>query len=533
MGLGREFLIDASGFFFVALKHFSGMGAVMDFAKEIAAITGKIIQKQRDKSQDEKISALKEAAEITPEEVKIIVKEASMRLKKGEFEGEPPLEISPELEEEVSARIMFMPSLIAQKTKATLEEAHQQNTAPHLALPVDENTATPQQIYDFYRSFIPTDRIRYKAKDSVPNRGGWHFESFLGRGTFGEVWTIKNFMEKREALKLCLEEVKGKNKNAFKREVENLKSLSDIHHENLVKVTDVNISIEPYFVTFEYIEGGTLEHKIRGYGNKPMPLNEAVPLFMKICAGMAKAHEIKLVHRDLKPANILIDKKGNPKITDFGIGKLLTESQMEDNYYSATFTMAGAGTLGYMSPEQRAGKGADPADDVYSLGIILYQMLVGASRKQNTIDYLEDDLKSIETPKSLYELIIRCCRQPREKRPVDTIKLLEEVTRAYKNAKKGRKPKSKIAINPTVSVTPSQPIIPAVVAPAIPVKHQSINYVNQGLEKFNRKDLEGAIKDFDEVLRLNANSLNALYYRGLAKHKKGDYERAKADFRKH
>src|SRR5699024_526684 len=151
----------------------------------------------------------------------------------------------------------------------------------------------------------------------------------------------------------------------FEREVHNLTQLS---HENIVKVFDVTENESSFFIVMEYIEGPTLSEFIQAHS--PLEIDTVMNFTNQILDGIKHAHDTGIVHRDIKPQNILIEKDKTLKILDFGIAKALSETTM-------TQTNHVLGTVQYLSPEQARGEATDSGTDIYSIGVVLYEMLVG------------------------------------------------------------------------------------------------------------------------------------------------------------
>jgi serine/threonine-protein kinase len=156
-----------------------------------------------------------------------------------------------------------------------------------------------------------------------------------------------------------------------------------MQHPNAVSVTDFGATADGYlYIVMELLEGHTLRDVLMREG--PLDVARAVSIMLQTCAAVAAAHDAGLIHRDLKPANIFIAQRPDTlavvKVLDFGVAKFAVEEQADDDYETLTQVGALIGTPRYMSPEQCSGSGpVTPASDVYSLGIILYEMLSGAT----------------------------------------------------------------------------------------------------------------------------------------------------------
>ena len=146
------------------------------------------------------------------------------------------------------------------------------------------------------------------------------------------------------------------------------RAVAKISHPNVVSVIDAGEDGGHPYIVFEYVEGETLKQRIARVG--ALDIQEAIAYAIEIARGLSVAHARNLVHRDIKPQNVLIDDEGRAKLTDFGISRQLEQDGM-------TATGRVLGTTDYVAPEQAMGHAVDPRSDIYSLGVVLYEMLIG------------------------------------------------------------------------------------------------------------------------------------------------------------
>ena len=198
--------------------------------------------------------------------------------------------------------------------------------------------------------------------------GRYRLESKLGSGGMSTVYlALDEVLDRPVAIKLLHREIseEADQLERFRREA---RAAARLSHPNLVGVIDAGEDDGRPYIVFEYIEGRTLKRRIQEEGR--LPVDEAVAYAIEIGRGLTAAHARKLVHRDVKPQNVLIDPDGRAKVTDFGIARSLESKGL-------TATGRVLGTTDYVSPEQAMGEDVDERSDVYSLGVVLYEMLAG------------------------------------------------------------------------------------------------------------------------------------------------------------
>jgi len=190
----------------------------------------------------------------------------------------------------------------------------------------------------------------------------------LGKGGMGKVYKAQDTeIKEKVALKLIKPEIAA-DKKTIERFQNELKLSRKISHRNVCRMFDLNKEDGSYYITMEFVDGEDLKSMIRMSGQ--LSIGTAIRISKQVCEGLAEAHSLGVIHRDLKPSNIMIDKSGNAKIMDFGIARSLKAKGI---------TGAGVmiGTPEYMSPEQVEGKEVDQRTDIYSMGVILYEMVTG------------------------------------------------------------------------------------------------------------------------------------------------------------
>jgi serine/threonine-protein kinase len=210
-----------------------------------------------------------------------------------------------------------------------------------------------------------------EVSQSKPSLGRYEILEELGRGAMGIVYKGRDpKLNRVTAIKTIRftddfdEEQAAKIREQFYREAEVVAKLS---HPNIVTIYDVGEDLDLSYLAMEYLEGENLEAFVRK--DNLMPIRKGIDLTAQVCDALAYAHSHGIVHRDIKPANIMILKNGLVKVTDFGIARATATSK--------TRTGVIKGTPYYMSPEQISGMKVDGRSDIFSLGIVFYQLLTG------------------------------------------------------------------------------------------------------------------------------------------------------------
>ena len=201
--------------------------------------------------------------------------------------------------------------------------------------------------------------------------GRYVVERLLGSGGMAQVYlTHDEVLDRHVALKILRDQYAEDEEfiQRFRREARSAASLS---HSNIVSIYDQGRSEDgAYYIAFEYVPGGTLKERIRREGVLESAV--AVRVALQITNALSEAHEKGVIHRDIKPQNLLVTQKGDVKVTYFGIARAAASLSSV-----ATGTGAVLGTVAYMSPEQARGEPVGPQSDLYSLGVVLYEMLTG------------------------------------------------------------------------------------------------------------------------------------------------------------
>ena len=211
--------------------------------------------------------------------------------------------------------------------------------------------------------------------------GPYKIQALLGVGGMGEVYRGRDTRLGRDvALKVISQKLVGDSASRRRFEVE-ARAASVLNHPAIVTIYDVGETGDVSWIAMEWVEGRTLRQVL---ADGPLPIRDAWSIGRQIADGLAAAHAKGVVHRDLKPENVMLTSEGRPKILDFGLARHNVVEALEEKAAAETMatpagTFAGAilGTVGYMSPEQAAGKPADFRSDQFSFGLLIYELLAG------------------------------------------------------------------------------------------------------------------------------------------------------------
>ena len=247
--------------------------------------------------------------------------------------------------------------------------------------------------------------------------GRYRIVSILGRGGMGEVYRADDLKLGQPVALKFLPPGFDANPDRLQRFLVEVRTARQVSHTNVCRIYDAGETEGQHFLSMEYVDGEDLASLLRRIGH--LPKDKAIEIARQLCAGLAASHEIGVLHRDLKPANIMIDGRGRARITDFGL------AGMAGGFGGAEVR---SGTPAYMAPEQLGGREVSVRSDIYSLGLVLYELFTGKPAfKATTTDELQR-LQSSSTPSSpsslvegfdpvVERVILRCLEADPARRP--------------------------------------------------------------------------------------------------------------------
>jgi serine/threonine protein kinase/lipopolysaccharide biosynthesis regulator YciM len=295
----------------------------------------------------------------------------------------------------------------------------------------------------------------------------------LGKGGMGKLYrALDKKLNEEVALKLIKPEI-ASDRKTLERFSNELKVARKIVHKNVGRMYHLSEDRRTHYITMEYVPGEDLKSFIRRSGQ--LAVGTTIRIAKQVCDGLAEAHTLGVVHRDLKPSNIMIDKDGNARIMDFGIARSLKAKGI---------TGAGVmiGTPEYMSPEQIEGKEVDQRSDIYSLGVILYEMVTGRVPFEGDTPFIigvkhkseePKDPKELnaQIPEDLSRVILKCMEKDKGERYQSAGEVRSELTKIEKGVPTTdikiprRKPTTSKEI--TVTFNLKKALLPAIIVAAL------------------------------------------------------------------
>jgi serine/threonine-protein kinase len=258
-----------------------------------------------------------------------------------------------------------------------------------------------------------------KPTDEIPQKLG-HFKILgkIGKGGMGDIFkAVQEPLNRTVALKILPPQLSRDEEFAKRFEIE-AKAISLLQHHNIVSIYEYGEEDGLRYFAMQFVDGTDLGRYIAD--NKMLPIHEIIDLSKQICRGLRYAHNNSIIHRDIKPQNILLEKNGTVRISDFGIAKIFSNTGI-------TMTGSAVGTPEYMSPEQAQGQKLDAQTDIYSLGILMYEMLtrrppfmgnnpMAVAYKQVHELPVPPSAKRKDTPKRLELIILKAIKKDKRDR---------------------------------------------------------------------------------------------------------------------
>ncbi len=230
---------------------------------------------------------------------------------------------------------------------------------------------------------IVADLVTKQTSTSLAGEkiGNYQVLSLLGKGGMGEVYLAKDLKLGREVALKILPRQFAQDRMRMRMFEREARAASALNHPNILTIFELGEFEGSHFIVSEYIEGQTVRARLQ---TSPLPLREALDVAVQTASALAVAHQVGIVHRDIKPENVMVRRDGYVKVLDFGLAKLTepavtTQLDLEAITQRVSSTVPGTvmGTVSYMSPEQARGEAVDGRSDIFSLGVLLYEMATG------------------------------------------------------------------------------------------------------------------------------------------------------------
>ena len=250
----------------------------------------------------------------------------------------------------------------------------------------------------------------------------------IGTGGMAEVFKAQDVVENRVVALKVMKDSLATDEAAVRRFEAEGHQAAELRHDNVVSVYDVGVSAGTHYIVMEYVSGIVLKEYIRKKGK--LSDRETMAISAQIACGLRAAHAHHIVHRDIKPQNIILSKDGKVKITDFGIARSIGEENRKGK-----FTV---GSVYYISPEQAKGESCDERSDIYSLGIVMYEMITGVvpfdkdTTNAVALAHMNESMKAPselnpDCPRALEQIIFRCTQKSSARRYTNCTELLQDL----------------------------------------------------------------------------------------------------------
>lgn len=247
----------------------------------------------------------------------------------------------------------------------------------------------------------------------------FEIDKIIGRGGNGNVYRAIDLDSKQPvAIKSLKSDILLEEPTLLARFLQEAELLRQLNHPNIIKIIENVHEGDEYFLVMDYVEGGSLKDLLAK--TPQLPVEQVLQIGLDIADALTRAHRLKIIHRDIKPSNILVDKQGRPYLTDFGVARIAD---------SGIITKTGdlIGTTAYLSPEVLTGETADPRADIWSLGIVFFEMMAGRrpfDEEQQVailVSILNKPLPDLQrlrpdAPSELVQLITQMLEKDRDKR---------------------------------------------------------------------------------------------------------------------
>jgi len=296
-----------------------------------------------------------------------------------------------------------------------------------------------------YQAVASTFLQQLRAGEMV---GHYEVITSLGKGGMGEVYLVEDKRLGRKVALKFLQNGLSTNLQGLKRFEQEARAASGLNHPNILTIHEIGEIEGQPFIASEFVDGQTLRQRI---SMGPLSVQEAIDVGEQIASALAAAHSAGIVHRDIKPENIMLRNDGLVKVLDFGLAKL-SETEAGPDDPTKNFIKTGSGTVmgttAYMSPEQARGQIVDARSDLWSLGVVIYEMVTGQppftglTMSDVLVSILERQPKSltrisVNVPETLDWIVTKALTKEREDRYQTTRELLADVRRLKKRIEKG------------------------------------------------------------------------------------------------